>query len=251
MTARRDFEVIGETLVKVRCGAHLSGVWNSGQAIGDDLGGRGKALHLVNELGLAQGPIKISLIGHHEDMRIDGFGSKAPADVMFDYAEARIDMNLIHYNPSLLELCYNESMAGNVTNQGLTPPGTPLGRGNVLYESGCNYLGLTLWPATQARFEIDLTFGGLIVADYARTLIGSGAWTFFASYITMQPQAIPLTTKVSVVDVSWRGIVYAHQNQALGPNVIPSPHATTNPLKLYSRTIPDEIIDRETEVFIP
>lgn len=271
MTARRDFEVIGETLVKVRCGAHLSGVWHSGQTIGDDLGGRGKTLHLVNELGLTDGPIKISLIGHHEDMRADSFGPKAAPDVMYNYGEAKIDMTLIHYNPSLLELCYNESMGGMQTNLGLTPPGTPLGKGNLLYASGCNYLGLTLWPTTQARFETDYNdaggfnlayFQALLIllgldpgagpADYARTLIGSGAWTFFASYITMQPQEIPLSTKVSKVNVSWRGIAYAHQFSVLGPAGVGSPvDPTEQRPRLYSRTIPSEILDTNTEVFIP
>lgn len=262
----RNFEVIGETLVKVRCGEHLSGQW---ALSGTATGGADKAYHLVNELGLATGPIKVSLIAHHEGMMVDAFGPKTPADILFNYAEAKIDMQLIHYNPALLELCYNESMGGHVTNAGMTPPGTPLGGGNVLYGSGCHFLGLTLWPATQARFDIDFALAGgfaldaylallaslglpagTTAEDYAKSLVGSGAWNFYASYITMQPQAIPLGTRISVVDVSWHSIVYAHYNTRIGPiNGIPSPNATSPPMPLYSRTIPTAILDLDNEVF--
>lgn len=269
----RSFEVIGETLVKVRCGEHLSGQW---ALSGTATGGVGKAYHLVNELGLATGPIKVSLIGRHSDMTINSY-SKVPVDVQFDFAEAKIDMQLVHYNPALLELCYNESMGGMITNYGVPAPGTPLGKGKVIYASGCNFLGLTLWPATQARFDIDFALaGGFAVdaylallaslglpagttaEDYAKSLVGSGAWNFWATYITMQPQAISLGTKVSVVDISWRGIVYPHfyGNTGLSsggtPKEIPSPAAhvySGGSIPLYGRFIPPAILDLDNEVF--
>lgn len=270
MANRRDFEVVGETLVKVRCGEHLSGQWAVSGTPAVDSDGFPVSYHLVGELGLSANPIKVSLIGYHEDMRIDAFGSKAPADIIFNYAEAKIDMTLIHYNPSLLELCYNESMGGYVTGNGMTPPGTPLGGGKALYASGCHFLGLTLWPATQARFEADYNLAGGLALDaylaylvslgyppsttadeFARSLIGSGAWNFYASHIKMEPQAIPLGTKVTSIDVSWRAIAYAHYGSRLGPGPIPSPNATSPPIPLYSRHIPDQILDKANEVFVP
>ncbi len=181
----RDWTINGPTLVKVKGGAHLSGILFPAPA----------------ELGLSTDAITISPKFIHRDVRVDDFGPSIPAEVMWQLAEVKITMSLVHYDRNILDYCTSESMGGTLPGPlgaddrplqqfafagTLAPAGTPLGRGLNLFASGNNYLSVSLtspelgWP-----------------------------WRFPTSYLNSNPYIIPLGTEKSIVQLSWRVIPYA------------------------------------------
>jgi hypothetical protein len=169
----RDFRINGETLVKVKGGAHLSG-----HVVGN-----------LTELGLAVDQITVVPKFRHQELKVNDFGPDVPAEVLTMLAEVMIRMNLVHYDHSALDVCIAEAMGGTgdfFTEAGtLAPAGTPLGAGIALHASGNHYISVNLLSPVLDR-----------------------PWRFRACYLADQPIEYPLGTKASVVSLTWRCIPY-------------------------------------------
>ena len=167
----RDFHIEGETLVRVRFGAHISG-------------------NVRKELGLAQEDVIVTPNFRHRDVIIDDFGPNIPPEILWQLADVRIRMTLIHFDEHILDICTSESMAGGVDavfkEAGtMAPAGHLMGGGGPLLSSGNHFIQVNL-AAPQLGIP----------------------WRFFASYLCEQPLRYPLGTRVMAVGCNWRAIPY-------------------------------------------
>ncbi len=165
----RDFFINGESLVLVK-------------------GSAGSAIANLSELGLAEGPIRVTFDYRHRDMQVDAWGREIPVDVQWMLGAATITMNLIHFDRAVLEACQGESMGG--AGGGAVPgtfnrAGTRMGGGAVRFAASNHYIGL----------NIASPVAGL-------------PWRFFFTYLTMQPVDWPLGTEKSSIMTTWRAIPY-------------------------------------------
>lgn len=168
----RDFLINGECLVTVKGGAHMSG-----RNIGN-----------LAELGLASEGIRVEPHFGFVDMHVDDFGQEAPVDTMAMPGWATINMNLIHYDRNVLDICWREAMGWGVFSDfaGFTAPaGKPLGGYKERFASGNHLIGLNLSSPVE-------TF----------------PWRFLYTHLTAPPLMIPLGTKTSIAQLVWRAIPY-------------------------------------------
>lgn len=164
-------------MVVVKGGAHLvTGTYGRGVADG-------------RPLGLASDSIRISPRYVHHDMRVDDFGPEIPADVMQNLADVTIRMNLVHVDKDILDVCLRESLGGGAGKWGvLAPAGEILGGNKDFFASGWHYTSLNL-----------LTNDNL-------------PWRFRAAYLSQNPAEIPLGTRHSIFNLTWRAIPYYFQS---------------------------------------
>jgi hypothetical protein len=205
----RDFNIPGEALVRVRFGQHISGNLNllptnvevSGQDVpvpGTSF--RPQTAYPVNpgtgnlyDLGLAVKEVRVTQSFLHEDLNTDDYG-KIPVDVLWRGSTCNVNMTLIHYEPTVLDVCMSESMGGvNAVNLGqnldpaglMQPFGTPLGAFLGPAASGNHFISLNilspvmLWP-----------------------------YRFPFSYLSETPAVTPLGVGVQLVELNWRAIPY-------------------------------------------
>lgn len=164
----RDFQIPGETLVKIRFGGHVSG-------------------DLLRELGLTIDQIHVSPQPYHAPVLVNDFGPQCPAEIMWQLASADIRMNLIHIDNEVLKLCVDEAMAGSVDGT-LAPAGLTLGHGLQIFASGNHFVSLNL---------ITNPFGGLDPYRFRTSYITSHP-----------PIDVPLGTEVSIVQLTFHAIPY-------------------------------------------
>jgi hypothetical protein len=156
-------------------------------------------------LGLSLDQVRVSPRFYHEDRLVDDFGPNAPVEVQWNLAEVNIRMVLIHYDKELLDVCWAESMGGDipiknpqggvfpagflprkVANTGnMNPCGTILGNGLPVLSSGNHFLHLNL---SSPNLEFP--------------------WRFNASYLSENPTELPLGTDTTAVVLNWRCIPY-------------------------------------------
>lgn len=187
LASGRNFQVNGETLVKVKGGAHMSG----------------KAIGKVTELGLTAKAVQVIPNYRHRDWSPDDFGGEVPADVMWMLSDVTVKMDLVHYDPYVLEVCLGESMGGggiqtnrfglgniaqpwNIGAAGIMAPAARmLGKGLPMFASGNNYISLNLLSPQLAL-----------------------PYRFRHCYLSERPVVIPLGTEASVVQCTWRAVPY-------------------------------------------
>lgn len=182
----RDFVVNGETLVSVKGGAH----WPNAQPIRD-----------LSELGLASEGIHVSPRFYHRDVHVDDFGPDVPPEVLWQLAEVRVRMTLIHFDEYVLDCCIAEAMGGPVSFEVDIPPnlhpvrpsvgnfnpcGKPLGGGVPRLSSGNHYISLNLSSPVLLK-----------------------PWRFLTCYLTGPPLEIPLGTSRTAAVCEFRAIPYA------------------------------------------
>lgn len=174
----RQYQVNGETLVKLKGGTHLQNFGMSGSA--------------VVTLGVAADPITISYNLNHLDIHTDKYTQEKPVDVMWMGADAIIKMNLIHWDNDILNTAVSEAMDGYdpdaLVSGGTGIPGLTLGHNLDPYSSGCRYMGLGL-----------------------TSTVTSGR-SFPTCYLHQQPIQMPLSTEKSIVQVTFRAIRYSKMN---------------------------------------
>lgn len=161
----RDFKIPGEAMVYVR-------------------GRAGTSIAAMQELGLAQQEVSISLRFFNEPINLDAWG-KGTADVQHMLAGATINMDLIHFDRDVLDVCLAESMGGASAIGKLVRAGTRLGNGAALY------------AATNKLISVGIA-----------SPIEGKPWRFFTCYLGNQPATFPMGTKRSVVRCSWEVIPY-------------------------------------------
>lgn len=166
----RDFYINGETMVYVK-GRSDSGIGT------------------LQELGLSTGPVTVSFDFRHRDINVNAWGDEIPPEVQWMLAGANVSMNLVHYDPSILDICVMESMAGAPAIGQMRRAGARMGNNGVRFAAG----GL-----------LGNHFIGLNLASP----VAGKPWRFYFSYLTQSPIQYPLGTEKSVVTLNWRAIPY-------------------------------------------
>ena len=172
----RSFVINGETMVKVKGGAHLLRPPLAG-VVGE-----------LTELGLSSESIRVTPTYYQAYVPTADFGPNAPAEVMWNMAHVDIGMVLVHYDRLASDICMAESMGGQVNALPagvMQPAGQMLGRGLQPLASGCHYLSLNLLSP---------------VLDVP--------WRFPTAYLTAPPQEIPLGTSRTMLALNWRAVCY-------------------------------------------
>lgn len=167
----RDFYINGESMVTVKGPS--------------DSVGTGSVASLV-QLGLTESPIRVRLNIRHRDLIVDAWGPEVPADVQCFLTDATISMNLIHYDPYVLDECVRLGMFGNPS---------------VGFVSRA---GIRMGSTVAARFAPGNNFIGLNIASP----VVNRPYRFFLAYLTGPAAEFPLGTEKTVAAVTWRAIPY-------------------------------------------
>lgn len=236
--SQRDFTINGASMVKVMGGAHMSG----------------GLIYYLTELGLPEGPIHVAPRLVHKDIYVDAYGrdSGVPADVMWIIADVTISMTLSHYNFKALDVCIQESMGGRtlspkgsidrtaagfdsmagLAGQYLNPTGRMMGGGIPHLQSGYHFISLNILSPL-------LQFG----------------WRFPAAYLAQPPVRIPLGTRASLVDLTWRAIPYwggstaATYNTTITYNLSGATNPLARPFQASGATLWDHNLDQQISGF--
>lgn len=143
------------------------------------------SINVSTELGLAEGPITMTMKFNHDDVNVNAWGSKIPVDVQWMLAEVQVSMDLIHVDKSVLAVCQQLSMGFPTTFGLVGRAGQFLGNNLPRFAPGNNYIGLNL----------------------TSPVLGL-PWRFWYTYLTGQPVSWNLGTERSVYRVNWRAIPF-------------------------------------------
>ena len=134
------------------------------------------------ELGMSSSPIEVIPRFIHQDKTTDSLGPEIPVEIMWQLADCRIAMNLIHYDDTILQTCVRESMGGKLADLfGMAEPGT---------------LMMNMANPTKGHTMVL----GL------RTIRKSKRWRFPSAYLAGQPLELPLGLDSSVAALNWRAV---------------------------------------------
>lgn len=148
----------------------------------------------LTELGLSEGPIRVSLDFRHEPINVDAWGSQIPPELQAMLAGCSVQMNLINIDRSVLDVCIQLSMAGAPAIGALPSAGQLMGNNQDRFApslvspatgqlAGNNYIGLNLSSPVAGK-----------------------PWRFFYSYLT-NPDT-NLGTEKSLWNLNWAVIPY-------------------------------------------
>jgi len=165
----RNYQISGESMVYVK------GDPNSGIAS-------------LSELGLPYDAIQVTVNPLHKDVKLDAWGGETgpPNDIQVMLADVTLVINLIHYDPNILDACMRESMGGTATIGTVTRAGRLLGGGVARLTVGNHFIGLNIAAPQSGK-----------------------PYRFYTAYLTTNPVMIPLGTEKSIVKTSWRAIPYS------------------------------------------
>jgi len=192
--------------VKVKFGSHVSGDLRQGPPPGTSGQPNLISGSYVQQLGLSDAPIDISLSWRHKPLYVDDYGPDVPFDLMWMLAEANVRMTLVHYDDYVLQQCLIESMAGGgYSDPDLGPntafPGTLAGAGTLIggnvepFGYGWHYMSLSIQPGNLTNDQLQSGYRAL-------------PWRFINSVLAEPPITIPVGTSYSVTRLNWRVIPY-------------------------------------------
>ncbi len=164
----RDFYVNGESMVFVK-----------GQA--------GTGIATLQQLGLCDSPIRITLNTRYLDIITDSWGPQLPVDVQYFLSDALIQMTLVHFDPTILAVCINESQASVPFVGFVGRAGTRMGNNRARFAVGNSFIGLNIASPVQGT-----------------------PWRFYYAYLVGPPFTWPLGTERSLVTLNWRAIAYTN-----------------------------------------
>lgn len=177
----RDFFINGESMVSVK-------------------GAAGTSINPLIQLGLSDGPIRVSLDFRHRDIQVDAWGNEIPPEVQFMLAAATITMTLVHFDRDVLDVCVQESFGGAAAPGFLTRAGSRLGNNAARFAATNHYIGLNILSPVAAK-----------------------PWRFYFTYLTGTPVEFPLGTEKSLVQLTWRAIPYTQDPWNGGLGALGSP----------------------------
>lgn len=160
------------------------GWWINGPALVQVKGNIISGIPTLSNLGLSDGPIRVSPTLKHKDINVDAWG-EAAADVQNMLAEVNMQFTLVDFDPTVLESCVIESMGGPAVFGQLAKAGLPLGGNAARFAAGNHYMGLNITSPD-----------------------GSRPWNFQFSYMPDTPFDWPLGTEKSITTVRWRVIPF-------------------------------------------
>jgi hypothetical protein len=165
----RDFQITGECLVYVK-------------------GRADSAIGALCELGLADGPINVSLKFNHEDIKVDAWGN-APPEIQWMLAEATVSMNLVHFDQDILDAVVNESMAGAPAFGQMRRAGARMGN-------------------NKARFAAGGSDGNHFIGLNLTAPVNSKPWRFYYAFLAQSPAVFPMGVQKQVAQLQWRVVPY-------------------------------------------
>lgn len=201
----RDFHVAGPALVRLGFGAHmrdslLSFGSGDNNGPGNEVGVTADGM-IVWELGLTLEDIRIHIRSHHQPIFVDDWGVEVPADLVTQLTEAYIFLNLIHYDPQVVQMAIAESQGGPPSNT-ITSAGVMAGTGVLMTggkrsgASGNHFVELQILPQFE---EVTVGKDGSVEGFGDRL---SRIYRFPCAYL-MDRTEIPIgATKLSVM-TSW------------------------------------------------
>lgn len=164
----RNYYIMGESMVSVK--------GNSNSSLGE-----------LAQLGLTDGPIRVSLRYYHQDIHVDDFGNRAPPEVLTMLGEASISMTLTHFDATVLQACVGEGQVGSDGTFGEC--GTPMGCMQPLFTANNHFISVNIQSNTAS----------------------GQPWRFRACYLADTPFEWQMGTSRSLVSVHWRCIPYYSQ----------------------------------------
>lgn len=165
----RDIFVNGETMVLVKGPADSP------------------TLSATQQLGLADGGIRVRLNSNHLDVNADAWG-RAPFEIQYLLSDVTITMPLVHFDRTFLDECLRLSMGGGQGAVGRTSRAGRRMGGNV------------------PQFAVGNSFIGLILSSP----VGEKPWRFWYTYLAGSPMEFPLGNERSVVQLTWRAVPYTN-----------------------------------------
>ncbi len=203
----RDFQINGESMVRIKFGSHMSGRVIDSYLIS------GYPSNLY-DLGLSVDQIKIAPTFHHVEQKSDDFGPNGVPETRWEIADCRIDMDLVHYDPDVLDACMVESMGGGI----IVPVGSPLippttagivGFNNAPQNSFFAGVLPSMGTPMGGNFP-PLSSGNHYMSLSILSPQGNYPYRFPTAYMPSNPLEIPLGTNKSIVRLSWRAIPYRY-----------------------------------------
>lgn len=153
----------------------------------------------VTTLGVTEGPVRVIWDFKHHNVMTDIAGRSVPAEIMSELVEAKVSMDLVYFDPFVLDTCIREAAAGyDVAGYTNNVGGRMMGRGQALYASGNHYISLSILEAEY----------GYALGPFDRP------HRFQASFLEGRNEW-PLSVKRSVVHLDWRAISYVNPSDSV------------------------------------
>ncbi len=162
----RDYFVNGESMVFVK-------------------GSAGSGIAALSQLGLSSDEIRITQNFRHEEINLDAWGGLVPNELQVMLFDVQVSINLIHFDPVILEVCETESLGGAPAIGSVARAGVRLGNNLPRFANGNHFIGLNI-----------------------ASPVGQKPWRFYSAFMTGNPVTWPLGTGKSIVSTNWRAIAY-------------------------------------------
>lgn len=153
----------------------------------------------LQELGLCDSPVQVSVDPNYLDITVDAWGSQPP-EMQFKLSSALIQMRLVHFDIDVLNTCIEESMGGATGPGVMTRAGTTLGNGAARFFPGGPFVGNH--------------YIGLNIASP----VENNPYRFLFCYLVGHPNSFPFGTERSIIQLTWRAVPYTADpwNSGLG-----------------------------------
>lgn len=138
----------------------------------------------LSQLGLTSDPIEVVQDYRHLPIDVNAYG-QVPPEIQAMGMMARVTMNLVHFDPTVLATCVQLAQQAPAEGQ-LGHAGALMGNGLARFAVGNNYVGLNLQSA-----------------------IGAQPWRFLYTLLIGQPLSWPLGAERSIVRVSFQAVPYS------------------------------------------
>ena len=159
-------------------------IFINGPALVQVKGAVNTSIGSLTQLGLAESAIRVSPAYYHDPIIVDAMGPNVPMDEQVFLAEARVTMDLVHYDRTVIDACLALAMAGSTAGT-MVGAGTRMGGGVARFAAGNCYIGLNISSPVAGK-----------------------PWRFLYAKLDGNPAQFPLGTKRSIVQLTWLCIPY-------------------------------------------
>lgn len=166
----RNYFVMGETMVAVK-------------------GRSDSTIAALSNLGLTSEQIRIGVEYKHLPIQVNAYGQVPPESQGMGML-ARVNMQLVHFDESVLNACIQEGLAG-------APSIGTLGHAGALMGNGL------------ARFGPGGAAGNHFIGLNILSALGQSPWRFYFAQLAGNPMSWPLGTERSLVDLQWTAFPYS------------------------------------------
>lgn len=161
----RDYFVNAETMVSVK-------------------GNVNSSIAAVQQLGLSDTQVRITLNLHHLPIHVNAF-LDVPPEYQFSLGEAMITTSLVNFDRAYLDECWRLSMGAPTTVGTMPRAGTRMGGGVARFAAGWNFISLNF-----------------------SSPVGGKPINFLNTFMTGPASEFPLGNERSVVVCQWKATLY-------------------------------------------